>query len=170
SETYGHVYRITFLYYVTVFVTCPEATKEILMSSKYLKDKVVYKRLFNLFGQRFFGNGLITAQDHEMWYKQRRIMDPALRSTSGTLRSTSGTLRSTSGTLKADGKLRVSLTQIIIVFLNLAPLHGLDGWLSSASPGSYVNMTLCSPCPLPSLRTSVDLLRTSNEPSRTMAS
>ncbi|MEQ2163760.1 hypothetical protein GOODEAATRI_033743 [Goodea atripinnis] len=48
---------------------------------------------------------------------------------------------------------------------------------SSTSPGSYVNMTLCSLCPLPSLRTSVDLLRTlwpvdehSNVPSRTMAS
>ncbi|MEQ2194667.1 hypothetical protein XENOCAPTIV_001182, partial [Xenoophorus captivus] len=53
---------------------------EILMSPKYLKDKVVYKRLFNLFGQRFFGNGLITARDHEMWYKQRRIMDPAFSS------------------------------------------------------------------------------------------
>ncbi|MEQ2242680.1 hypothetical protein ILYODFUR_038482 [Ilyodon furcidens] len=86
-------------------------------------------------------------------------------------------LRSTSETLKADGKLRVSLTQIIVVFLNLAPLHGLDGWLSSSSPGSYVNMTLCSLCPLPSLRTSVDLLITvwlvdehSNVPSRTMVS
>ncbi|KAK5606968.1 hypothetical protein CRENBAI_011948 [Crenichthys baileyi] len=80
SEMYGHVYRLNFLHYVTVFVTCPETTKEILMSPKYLKDKVVYKRLFNLFGQRFFGNGLITARDHEMWYKQRRIMDPAFSS------------------------------------------------------------------------------------------
>ncbi|MEQ2296199.1 hypothetical protein AMECASPLE_022506 [Ameca splendens] len=74
-------------------------------------------------------------------------------------------------TLKADGNLRVSLTQIIVVFLDLAPLHGLDGRLSSTSPGSYVNMTLCS---LPSLRTSVDLLRAVDEhfivPSRTMAS
>ncbi|MEQ2312508.1 hypothetical protein AMECASPLE_031739 [Ameca splendens] len=83
-------------------------------------------------------------------------------------------LRSTSETLKADGKLRVNLTQIIVVFLNLATLQGLDGWLSSTSPESYVNMTLC---PLPSLRTSVDLLRTlwpidehSIVPSRTMTS
>ncbi|MEQ2253303.1 hypothetical protein ILYODFUR_030714 [Ilyodon furcidens] len=66
-------------------------------------------------------------------------------------------MKSTSETPKADGKLRVSLTQIIVVFLNLAPLHDLDGWLSSTSPGSYVNMTLCS---LPFLRTSVDLFRT----------
>ncbi|XP_012724380.2 cholesterol 24-hydroxylase [Fundulus heteroclitus] len=80
SETYGHVYRLNFLHYVTICVTCPEATKEILMSPKYTKDKLVYKRLFNLFGQRLFGNGLITARDHEMWYKQRRIMDPAFSS------------------------------------------------------------------------------------------
>ncbi|MED6245691.1 hypothetical protein ATANTOWER_006716 [Ataeniobius toweri] len=83
-------------------------------------------------------------------------------------------MKSTSETLKADGKLRVSLTQIIVVFLNLAPLHDLDGWLSSTSPGSYVNMMLCS---LSFLRTSVDLLRTvllvdepSIVPSRTMVS
>uniref|UniRef100_A0A8K9USS9 Cholesterol 24-hydroxylase n=1 Tax=Oncorhynchus mykiss TaxID=8022 RepID=A0A8K9USS9_ONCMY len=29
---------------------------------------------------RFFGNGLITAQNHDEWYKQRRIMDPAFSS------------------------------------------------------------------------------------------
>ncbi|MED6240801.1 hypothetical protein ATANTOWER_028353 [Ataeniobius toweri] len=53
----------------------------------------------------------------------------------------------------------------------------LDGQLSSTSPGCYVNKMLCSLCPLPSLRTSVDLLRTvwpvdehSNIPTRTMAS
>ncbi|XP_055005544.1 cholesterol 24-hydroxylase-like isoform X2 [Boleophthalmus pectinirostris] len=53
---------------------------EILMSSKYPKDKFLYKRLFNLFGQRFLGNGLVTARDHEQWHKQRRIMDPAFSS------------------------------------------------------------------------------------------
>ncbi|XP_015250375.1 PREDICTED: cholesterol 24-hydroxylase-like isoform X1 [Cyprinodon variegatus] len=80
SETYGHVFRINFLHSVSICITCPEATKEILMSPKYTKSKNVYKKLFNLFGQRFFGNGLLTARDHEMWYKQRRIMDPAFSS------------------------------------------------------------------------------------------
>uniref|UniRef100_A0A3Q2WT63 Cholesterol 24-hydroxylase n=1 Tax=Haplochromis burtoni TaxID=8153 RepID=A0A3Q2WT63_HAPBU len=56
-------------------------TSEILMSPKYPKDKFVYKKLFSLFGQRFLGNGLVTARDHEKWYKQRRIMDPAFSST-----------------------------------------------------------------------------------------
>uniref|UniRef100_A0A8D3CI35 Cholesterol 24-hydroxylase n=1 Tax=Scophthalmus maximus TaxID=52904 RepID=A0A8D3CI35_SCOMX len=80
AERYGPVYRINILHYVTLSVSCPEATKEILMSPKYPKDKFVYKKLFNLFGQRFFGNGLLTARDHGLWYKQRRIMDPAFSS------------------------------------------------------------------------------------------
>ncbi|XP_076027767.1 cholesterol 24-hydroxylase-like [Genypterus blacodes] len=80
AEIYGPVCRINFLHHVMLQVTCPEATKEIMMSSKYPKDKFLYKRLFCLFGQRFLGNGLVTAQDHDMWYKQRRIMDPAFSS------------------------------------------------------------------------------------------
>uniref|UniRef100_A0A8C7XW25 Cholesterol 24-hydroxylase n=1 Tax=Oryzias sinensis TaxID=183150 RepID=A0A8C7XW25_9TELE len=80
AEIYGPVYRVNGLHFVVVTVTCPEATKEVLMSPKHPKDKFTYKKLFHLFGQRFLGNGLITAQDHEMWYKQRRIMDPAFSS------------------------------------------------------------------------------------------
>uniref|UniRef100_A0A1A8FS75 Cytochrome P450, family 46, subfamily A, polypeptide 1 n=1 Tax=Nothobranchius korthausae TaxID=1143690 RepID=A0A1A8FS75_9TELE len=80
AETYGPVYRLNVLHYVFLCVTCPEATKEILMSSKYPKDEFVYTRLQTLFGQRLFGNGLVTTRDHNQWYKQRRIMDPAFSS------------------------------------------------------------------------------------------
>nr|XP_013999265.1 unnamed protein product [Salmo salar] len=80
AETYGPVYRINGMHVVVLCVTCPDTTKEVLMSPKYPKDSLVYKHLFNLFGQRFFGNGLITAQNHDEWYKQRRIMDPAFSS------------------------------------------------------------------------------------------
>uniref|UniRef100_A0A672ZQI4 Cholesterol 24-hydroxylase n=1 Tax=Sphaeramia orbicularis TaxID=375764 RepID=A0A672ZQI4_9TELE len=80
SETYGPVYRINIFHFVLIGVTCPDTTKEILMSPKYPKDNFVYKRLFNLFGQRFLGKGLVTAQEHEQWFKQRRIMDPAFSS------------------------------------------------------------------------------------------
>nr|XP_033503761.1 cholesterol 24-hydroxylase-like [Epinephelus lanceolatus] len=80
SESYGPVYRVNILHYVMLSVTCPETTKEVLMSPKYPKDRFLYKRLFYLFGQRFLGNGLVTAQDHEQWHKQRRIMDPAFSS------------------------------------------------------------------------------------------
>uniref|UniRef100_A0A3P8R3Z8 Cytochrome P450, family 46, subfamily A, polypeptide 1, tandem duplicate 4 n=1 Tax=Astatotilapia calliptera TaxID=8154 RepID=A0A3P8R3Z8_ASTCA len=81
AEKYGPVYRTNGLHYVVVCVSSPEATKEILMSPKYPKDKFLCKKLFSLFGQRFLGNGLVTARDHEKWYKQRRIMDPAFSST-----------------------------------------------------------------------------------------
>uniref|UniRef100_A0A8C7NEX0 Cholesterol 24-hydroxylase n=1 Tax=Oncorhynchus mykiss TaxID=8022 RepID=A0A8C7NEX0_ONCMY len=80
AETYGPVYRINGLHVVMLCVTCPDTTKEVLMSPKYPKDSMVYKRLFNLFGQRFLGSGLVTAQNHDEWYKQRRIMDPAFSS------------------------------------------------------------------------------------------
>uniref|UniRef100_A0A8B9H0Y7 Cytochrome P450, family 46, subfamily A, polypeptide 1, tandem duplicate 4 n=1 Tax=Astyanax mexicanus TaxID=7994 RepID=A0A8B9H0Y7_ASTMX len=80
AEMYGPVYRINSFHSVALVVTCPEATKEFLMSPKYSKDPFVYKRLFHLFGKRFLGNGLITAMNHDLWYKQRRIMDPAFSS------------------------------------------------------------------------------------------
>ncbi|KAM9421368.1 cholesterol 24-hydroxylase-like [Salvelinus alpinus] len=80
AETYGPVYRINGMHVVMLCVTCPDTTKEVLMSPKYPKDSLVYKRLFNLFGQRFLGSGLVTAQNHDEWYKQRRIMDPAFSS------------------------------------------------------------------------------------------
>ncbi|NXU48195.1 CP46A hydroxylase, partial [Turnix velox] len=47
------------------------------MSPQYQKDPLVYSRIFNIFGERFLGNGLVTVRDHEHWHKQRRIMDPA---------------------------------------------------------------------------------------------
>ncbi|XP_072535717.1 cholesterol 24-hydroxylase-like [Salminus brasiliensis] len=80
TEMYGPIYRLNSFHNVSLVVTCPEATKEILMSPKYIKDPAVYKRLFHLFGRRFMGHGLVTAVDHDIWYRQRRIMDPAFSS------------------------------------------------------------------------------------------
>ncbi|XP_077085830.1 uncharacterized protein LOC143737854 [Siphateles boraxobius] len=48
---YGPVYRMNSFHNVTIMVHCPEATKKILMSPKYLKDPFVYKHLFNFFGK-----------------------------------------------------------------------------------------------------------------------
>ncbi|NXD99836.1 CP46A hydroxylase, partial [Chaetorhynchus papuensis] len=47
------------------------------MSPQHPKDPKVYGTLFSLFGERFLGNGLVTACNHEHWRKQRRVMDPA---------------------------------------------------------------------------------------------
>uniref|UniRef100_A0A3B4H5G4 Cytochrome P450, family 46, subfamily A, polypeptide 1, tandem duplicate 4 n=1 Tax=Pundamilia nyererei TaxID=303518 RepID=A0A3B4H5G4_9CICH len=117
AEKYGPVYRINMFHYVSLCTYCPEATKEILMSPKYLKQKSVYKKLFNLFGQRFLGDGLITARDHERWYKQRRIMDPAfsslyLRGLMGTFNETAEKLMDKLAEL-ADSKTEANMLNLI---------------------------------------------------------
>uniref|UniRef100_A0AAZ3S5T9 Cholesterol 24-hydroxylase n=1 Tax=Oncorhynchus tshawytscha TaxID=74940 RepID=A0AAZ3S5T9_ONCTS len=71
--TYGPVYRINGMHIVMLFVTCPDTTKVNLLSG-YSKYSVV------LLFRRFLGSGLITAHNHDTWYKQRRIMDPAFSS------------------------------------------------------------------------------------------
>uniref|UniRef100_A0A674AQN4 Cholesterol 24-hydroxylase n=1 Tax=Salmo trutta TaxID=8032 RepID=A0A674AQN4_SALTR len=73
SETYGPVYRINGMHIVMLFVTCPDTTKVNLLS-RYSKYSIV------LLFRRFLGSGLITAHNHDAWYKQRRIMDPAFSS------------------------------------------------------------------------------------------
>uniref|UniRef100_A0A8C5R9M4 Cholesterol 24-hydroxylase n=1 Tax=Leptobrachium leishanense TaxID=445787 RepID=A0A8C5R9M4_9ANUR len=81
AEEYGPIYRLNLLHRVAINATSPEAVKEIMMSPNYPKDPYTYKRLFNLFGKRFMGIGLLTNPDHAHWYKQRRIMDPAFSHT-----------------------------------------------------------------------------------------
>ncbi|KAM9294372.1 cholesterol 24-hydroxylase-like [Gastrophryne carolinensis] len=76
AQTYGPVVRINILHNVKILLSSPEGLKEILMSSKYKKDKE-YSRAFQLFGERFMGNGLVTVQDNDQWEQQRRKMDPA---------------------------------------------------------------------------------------------
>ncbi|KAM5129025.1 cholesterol 24-hydroxylase-like [Mantella aurantiaca] len=73
---YGPIIRLNFLYKASVLVVSPEAVKEFLMSPKYTKDWF-YNRMFNMFGVRFMGKGLVTDRDYDHWHKQRRIMDPA---------------------------------------------------------------------------------------------
>uniref|UniRef100_A0ABM5FBG2 Cholesterol 24-hydroxylase-like isoform X1 n=1 Tax=Pogona vitticeps TaxID=103695 RepID=A0ABM5FBG2_9SAUR len=76
-EEYGPVLRFNTFHRVSIFVASPEAVKEYLMLPQYPKDRIVYGRFFNMFGLRFFGNGLVTDPDYDHWHKQRRIMDPA---------------------------------------------------------------------------------------------
>ncbi|KAM9294373.1 cholesterol 24-hydroxylase [Gastrophryne carolinensis] len=79
-QKYGNVVRLNMLHKVTILVVSPEAVKEYLMSPKYTKDWF-YDKLFNMFGIRFMGKGLVTDRDHDHWHKQRRIMDPAFSRT-----------------------------------------------------------------------------------------
>uniref|UniRef100_A0AAQ4R5G5 Cholesterol 24-hydroxylase n=1 Tax=Gasterosteus aculeatus aculeatus TaxID=481459 RepID=A0AAQ4R5G5_GASAC len=65
SFLFGH--SATYLVYFAVLIC------QIFSNHAFLSESVA---LFS----RFLGNGLVTAQDHEQWYKQRRIMDPAFSS------------------------------------------------------------------------------------------
>ncbi|XP_075904560.1 cholesterol 24-hydroxylase-like [Nelusetta ayraudi] len=114
---YGPVCKINFLHDVLILVTCPEATKEILMSPKYSKDSFLHNAVFTLFGQRFLGNGLVSVRHHEEWYKQRRIMDPAFSSLY--LRGLSGTFNERAERLMdkltelADSKTDTSMLSLV---------------------------------------------------------
>ncbi|XP_072301058.1 cholesterol 24-hydroxylase-like [Eucyclogobius newberryi] len=117
SERYGPVYRLNMFHRVIIGVTCPEATKEILMSPKFPKDKHVQRTICYLFGQRFLGNGLVTAVDHDLWYKHRRIMDPAFSSLY--LRGLTGTFNERAEKLmerlseEADHNVEVSMLKLM---------------------------------------------------------
>uniref|UniRef100_A0A663M4M4 Cytochrome P450 family 46 subfamily A member 1 n=1 Tax=Athene cunicularia TaxID=194338 RepID=A0A663M4M4_ATHCN len=81
AEKYGPIVRLNAFHRVSVMILSPEGVKEFLMSPQYPKDRLVYGRIFNLFGERFLGNGLVTVYNHEHWHKQRKIMDPAFSRT-----------------------------------------------------------------------------------------
>ncbi|XP_040414568.1 cholesterol 24-hydroxylase [Cygnus olor] len=81
SEKYGPVIRFNAFHRVSVMILSPEGVKEFLMSPQYPKDRLVYGRIFNMFGVRFLGNGLVTDRNYEHWHKQRKVMDPAFSRT-----------------------------------------------------------------------------------------
>ncbi|XP_068110470.1 cholesterol 24-hydroxylase-like [Hyperolius riggenbachi] len=116
AQKYGHVVRLNMLHYVAVLVNSPEGVKEILMSSKYSKDWF-YSNLFNLFGVRFMGKGLLSDRDNDHWHKQRRIMDPAFSRTY--LIGMMGTFNEKAEELverlaeKADGKTQVRMLDML---------------------------------------------------------
>uniref|UniRef100_A0AAX7U9P3 Cytochrome P450, family 46, subfamily A, polypeptide 1, tandem duplicate 4 n=1 Tax=Astatotilapia calliptera TaxID=8154 RepID=A0AAX7U9P3_ASTCA len=106
AEKYGPVYRINMFHYVSLCTYCPEATK---VNTCYL---TVFTSV-----HRFFGNGLITARDHEQWYKQRRIMDPAfsslyLRGLMGTFNETADKLMDKLAEL-ADNKTEANMLHLL---------------------------------------------------------
>ncbi|XP_063295010.1 cholesterol 24-hydroxylase-like [Pelobates fuscus] len=117
AEEYGSIFRMNVLHRVMIYSTSPESIKEIMMSPKYLKDPYTYNLLFSLFGKRFMGKGLLTDTDHNHWYKQRRIMDPAFSHTY--LKEMMNVFNDTAELLmeqleeKADGKQKVSMHSVI---------------------------------------------------------
>ncbi|XP_072284113.1 cholesterol 24-hydroxylase-like isoform X2 [Pyxicephalus adspersus] len=115
-QKHGPIIRINFLHRVTVLVVSPEAVKEFLMSPKYTKGWF-YSRMFNMFGVRFMGKGLLTDRDYDHWHKQRRIMDPAFNRTY--LTGMMGPFNEKAEylleklELKADGKTEVGMRELL---------------------------------------------------------
>ncbi|XP_036406286.1 cholesterol 24-hydroxylase-like [Megalops cyprinoides] len=151
AEKYGPVCRLNSLHFVVLLITCPEATKEFLMSPKYPKDPLVYKRLFYMFGTRFLGSGLVTDADHDHWYRQRRIMDPAF--SNSYLRGLVGTFNDRADRLmekleeKAESKELAELHHLVnCVTLDVIAkvAFGMDLDLLNQTESPFINaITLC---------------------------
>uniref|UniRef100_A0A8C6H8Y2 Cytochrome P450, family 46, subfamily a, polypeptide 1 n=1 Tax=Mus spicilegus TaxID=10103 RepID=A0A8C6H8Y2_MUSSI len=77
AKKYGPVVRVNVFYKTSVIVTSPESVKKFLMSTKYNKDSKMYRALQTVFGERLFGQGLVSECDYGRWYKQRKVMDLA---------------------------------------------------------------------------------------------
>ncbi|KAM5179063.1 cholesterol 24-hydroxylase isoform 1-T1 [Callospermophilus lateralis] len=77
AKKYGPVVRVNVFHKTSVIVTSPESVKKFLMSTKYNKDSKMYRAIQTVFGERLFGQGLVSECDYERWHKQRRVMDLA---------------------------------------------------------------------------------------------
>uniref|UniRef100_A0A452T404 Cholesterol 24-hydroxylase n=1 Tax=Ursus maritimus TaxID=29073 RepID=A0A452T404_URSMA len=77
AKKYGPVVRVNVFHKTSVIVTSPESVKKFLMSTKYNKDSKMYHAIQTVFGERLFGQGLVSECDYERWHKQRRVMDLA---------------------------------------------------------------------------------------------
>ncbi|XP_023367356.1 cholesterol 24-hydroxylase isoform X2 [Otolemur garnettii] len=77
AKKYGPVVRVNVFHKTSVIITSPESVKKFLMSTKYNKDSKMYRALQTVFGERLFGQGLVSECNYERWHKQRRVMDLA---------------------------------------------------------------------------------------------
>ncbi|XP_017713361.1 PREDICTED: cholesterol 24-hydroxylase-like [Rhinopithecus bieti] len=77
AKKYGPVVRVNVFHKTSVIITSPESVKKFLMSTKYNKDSKMYRALQTVFGERLFGQGLVSECNYERWHKQRRVIDLA---------------------------------------------------------------------------------------------
>ncbi|XP_040598452.1 cholesterol 24-hydroxylase isoform X2 [Mesocricetus auratus] len=117
AKKYGPVVRVNVFHKTSVIVTSPESVKKFLMSTKYNKDSKMYRAIQTVFGERLFGQGLVSECDYGRWYKQRRVMDLAFSRSS--LVSLMETFNEKAEQLveileaKADGQTRVSMQDML---------------------------------------------------------
>nr|KAF6386447.1 cytochrome P450 family 46 subfamily A member 1 [Myotis myotis] len=117
AKKYGPVVRVNVFHKTSVIVTSPESVKKFLMSTKYNKDSKMYHAIQTVFGERLFGQGLVSECDYERWHKQRRVMDLAFSRSS--LVSLMETFNEKAEQLveileaKADGQTPVSMQEML---------------------------------------------------------
>ncbi|XP_072486364.1 cholesterol 24-hydroxylase isoform X2 [Notamacropus eugenii] len=133
AKEYGPIVRINVFHRASVIITSPELVKVFLMSSQYKKDARIYSKLQNLFGERFLGRGLVSELDHELWQKQRRILDLAFHRSY--LMSLLGTFNEKVEEMmeileaKADGKTEVCMEDMIystVYAISAKALFGME--------------------------------------------
>ncbi|KAJ8045983.1 Cholesterol 24-hydroxylase [Holothuria leucospilota] len=76
QQEFGPVYVIFFFHQAFVSVADPATVKELLMNDVHTKPGS-YDQLYELYGVRFMGKGLVTERDHSKWYNHRKIFNPA---------------------------------------------------------------------------------------------
>ncbi|KAM5240034.1 cholesterol 24-hydroxylase isoform 2-T2 [Hipposideros larvatus] len=117
AKKYGPVVRVNVFHKTSVIVTSPESVKKFLMSTKYNKDSKMYHAIQTVFGERLFGQGLVSECDYERWHKQRKVMDLAFSRSS--LVSLMETFNEKAEQLveileaKADGQTPVSMQEML---------------------------------------------------------
>lgn len=117
AKKYGPVVRVNVFHKTSVMVTSPESVKKFLMSTKYNKDSKMYRGIQTVFGERLFGQGLVSECDYGRWYKQRKVLDLAFSHSS--LVSLMGTFNEKTEQLleileaKADGQTPVSMQDML---------------------------------------------------------
>ncbi|XP_068959801.1 LOW QUALITY PROTEIN: cholesterol 24-hydroxylase-like [Petaurus breviceps papuanus] len=117
AKEYGPIVRINVFHRASVIITSPKLVKVFLLSPQYKKDARIYSKLQSLFGERFLGRGLVSELDHELWQKQRRILDLAFHRSY--LTNSMGAINEKVEQMmeileaKADGKTEVCMEDII---------------------------------------------------------
>uniref|UniRef100_G3VB97 Cholesterol 24-hydroxylase n=1 Tax=Sarcophilus harrisii TaxID=9305 RepID=G3VB97_SARHA len=133
AKEYGPIVRINVFHRASVILTSPESVKVFLMNPEYKKDPLIYSKIQNLYGERFLGRSLVSELDHELWRKQRRILDLAFHRSY--LMSLMGTINEKVEQMmaileaKADGQTEVCMQNVIcstIYDLSAKILFGME--------------------------------------------
>ncbi|XP_071834631.1 cholesterol 24-hydroxylase-like [Apostichopus japonicus] len=76
QQEYGPVFVLYLFNQVLVYICHPDTVKTLLMNTEHTKP-AMYDVLYDLYGIRFLGNGLLSERDHSKWNARRKMINPA---------------------------------------------------------------------------------------------